>query len=115
MTWGWELIIDATDCNDNVSNPDKILEFKTELIQKIEMVEYGEPLIKRFGTGHLAGITLVQLIETSSITIHFCDEPSSFYGNIFSCKPFDKEVVMEIIEKYFDPHQVHTVFLDRGA
>ena len=36
-----------------------------------------------------AGYSLVQLIETSAITGHFCDASGDAYLDIFSCKDFD--------------------------
>src|SRR5262245_51794966 len=54
------------------------------------MKAYGAPLLERFAE-HLpeaAGYSLVQLIETSAITGHFCDLSGDAYIDIFSCKDF---------------------------
>jgi S-adenosylmethionine/arginine decarboxylase-like enzyme len=112
--WGWHSIINAGGCNDNVDNKEAIIAFKDELITKIDMVQYGSPLIERFGEGHLEGITIVQLIRTSNLTIHFCKESNSFYLDLFSCKPFYEADVLEVIQKWFKPVIIQTKFLARG-
>ena len=112
--WGWHSIINAGGCNDNVDNKEAIISFKDELIEKIDMVQYGEPLIERFGEDHLEGITIVQLIRTSNLTIHFCKESNTFYFDLFSCKPFYEADVLSCINKWFQPTIIQTKFLARG-
>lgn len=112
--WGWHLVLNAGCCNDNISNKDAILSFKDELIEKIDMIAFGEPMCERFGEGKLLGITLVQLIRTSNITIHFCDDDKTLYADIFSCKVFDIDVAMSVFQKWFEPQVVEHRFLVRG-
>jgi len=79
------------------------------------MVPYGSPLIRHFGEGDKLGYTLVQLIETSSIVAHFCEETNDAYIDIFSCKPFDQKVAEAVIQKYFKPESIKTVVMGRSA
>ena len=57
----------------------------------IHMKRYGEPLIPHFGHENpiTSGYSLVQLIETSSVTAHFSEFKRSVYLNIFSCAYYD--------------------------
>lgn len=112
--WGWELMMNCGKCNDAIDDREKILAFKDELIDVIDMVQYGEPLLVSFGEGHLAGYTLVQLIRTSNLTIHFSKETKSFYLNLFSCKEFFVEDVLECIKKHFHAEEVEYNFFERG-
>lgn len=93
MVFGWHLTLDMHKLDASISSPEKVELWVRELVKKIDMVPYGEPLIKHFGEGELEGITAVQLIMTSSIVAHFCDHPRTGYIDVFSCKEFDYEVV----------------------
>ena len=67
------------------------------------MVASGEPNIKHFATHNedAAGYSLVQLIETSSITGHFVDKNGDCYIDIFSCKAFDIETAKSSRQRIF--------------
>lgn len=107
-------MLDCSGCNQAVSDPNVIKNFNDELIKKIEMVPYGLPQIVRFGEGYLAGITLVQLIETSNICCHFCDD-GTMYLDVFSCKPYNSSIVMELVKKYFSPKKEKILYITRNA
>ena len=114
--WGYHLILDAADCDrDCVTNPAKIADFAKALVKKIDMVAYGEPQIVHFGEDNKAGYTLVQLIETSNICAHFCDESGDVYLDVFSCKPFDPDVAIQLFADYFLPEKTQHSFLTRKA
>jgi S-adenosylmethionine/arginine decarboxylase-like enzyme len=114
--WGYHLIINAGDCDKAaVTSPATIYEFVTDLVEKIDMVAYGEPQIVHFGDGNKSGYTLVQLIETSNICAHFCDDSGDMYLDVFSCKPFDKNVVAQLVDDYFIPTRTNTTYLERQA
>jgi len=113
--WGEHLVINVKSCNDNVLDKEAILQFKDELVKQIDMEQHGEPLIEHFGSGDLAGWTLVQLIKTSNIIIHFCDKTKNFYGDIFSCKRFDVGKVRDCVRKWFEPKMIQELVLERGV
>ena len=78
------------------------------------MVAHGEPWVKYFGSGDKAGLTLVQLIETSNITAHFCEESGDAYIDVFSCKDFRDNDVEECVREYFRPLRLRTRVVYRG-
>ena len=78
------------------------------------MVPYGEPTVKHFGSDNKSGYTLVQLIETSNITGHFCDQSGDAYLDVFSCKDFHDKDVIDVIWKYFLPRDLSSTTLFRG-
>jgi len=80
-----------------------IARFSKRLVSEINMVPYGCPQIVRFGSGDKAGYTLVQLIETSNIAAHFCEETNDAYLDVFSCKPFDPKIVRAVARSHFAP------------
>ena len=79
------------------------------------MVAYGPPQLVRFGEDDKMGYTLVQLIETSNITGHFCESTNDAYLDIFSCKPYSKEQALILVQKYFAPKSVKSTFVHRQA
>ena len=101
VAFGWHLILDMVGMNENIKSVDKVREWVETLVKKIDMIPYGEARVERFGEGHLLGVTAVQLIMTSSITAHFVDCDGSGYIDVFSCKPFDDEVVIEWTKECF--------------
>ena len=66
------------------------------------MKRFGEFKIVHFGTGNKSGYSMVQLIETSNITAHFCNENNSAYLDIFSCKPYDEKEMENFTKKFFE-------------
>ena len=51
----------------------------TELVDRIDMVAFGDPIVERFGGGIEVGISAVQLIETSAIVIHTNDQAGDMH------------------------------------
>jgi S-adenosylmethionine/arginine decarboxylase-like enzyme len=81
------------------------------------MVAYGKAMIEHFAKHDplKAGYTLVQMIETSAITGHFVDLNGGAYIDIFSCKPFNIQTVMEHFVKFFEPKDVFVGASYRGV
>jgi S-adenosylmethionine/arginine decarboxylase-like enzyme len=81
------------------------------------MVAYGEPIIEHFAAHSqaAAGYSLVQLIETSAISAHFSEQNRDVYLDVFSCKPFDGEIVVQVVDKYFAPKTIYMLSLGRDA
>lgn len=112
--WGYHLMLDCSGCNGFVKDPAAIKEFNDTLVKRIEMVPYGAPQIVRFGEGELAGITLLQLIETSNINCHFCDN-GTMYLDVFSCKAYDINIVIETVKEFFRPEKIRVNYITRHA
>jgi S-adenosylmethionine/arginine decarboxylase-like enzyme len=62
-----------------------------------------------------AGYSLVQLIETSAVTGHFCDASGDAYLDVFSCKDFDAQVAIGVIERHLRPESIRKVELVRDT
>jgi S-adenosylmethionine/arginine decarboxylase-like enzyme len=115
--FGQHLIVDAAGCNANISDRDALARFARELVSAIDMKAYGEPWIEHFGHDlpKASGFTLVQLIETSNISAHFCDHSGEAYIDVFSCKSFDEAVALAVIERHFQPTACRTQSMTRQA
>jgi S-adenosylmethionine decarboxylase len=116
--WGKHLVLDCSSCDrEAVQSADAIRTFSEDLVASIGMVAYGEPVLAHFAT-HLpeaAGYSLVQLIETSAVTGHFCDASGDAYLDVFSCKDFDTEVAIGVVERHLRPESIRRVELSRDA
>ena len=73
------------------------------MVKRIDMVPFGEPFVERFGEDDEVGISAVQLIQTSAITIHTNDEARDMYLDVFSCKDFNAEDVLSAVKDWFAP------------
>jgi S-adenosylmethionine decarboxylase len=116
ITYGWELILNLYDCDlEAISSKKKIAQFSKELCEIIKMVPYGKPLIPYFGHNkpHTKGYSLVQLIETSSITAHFSEHKRSVYLNIFSCMPYDEKKAKAFSKEFFGAKRVKAHYIIR--
>ena len=115
--WGQHLVLDFNGCpKELLADKENILNWSKELVQAIDMIAYGEPVVEHFATHshEAAGYTLLQMIETSNIAAHFAENIGQVYIDVFSCKAFDVEAALGICKKYFKPTQANIHNMDRG-
>lgn len=113
--WGYALSLDiAKCCPAAIRSRPMIYQFTKKLVTDIDMKAFGEPLIVRFGEGNKAGYTLVQLIETSNITAHFCEQDNAAFIDIFSCKPYDIETAILVVKEFFEPQHIVRHYIERS-
>lgn len=113
--WGLEVILDLYNCQPElVRSKNHIKEFPQNLCKIIEMIPYGQTIIKRFGQDDLQGYSAFQFIQTSSISIHADEAKNRIFLNVFSCKKFDSLKVMEYAKIYFKSNLVSTKIIKRG-
>lgn len=116
VSWGYHTLIDIARCKPNLIRcPVHIHNFTKTLVKKIDMKAYGEPQIVMFGEGNKKGFTLVQLIETSNITGHFCEETNDAYIDIFSCKPYMVSDALRVVIDHFEPDDYRVSYMERQA
>jgi spermidine synthase len=116
ITFGWELQLDLYDCDpERISSEQAIQDYARKLCQVIEMTPYGQPQTPYFGENaeHTKGYSLLQFIETSSITGHFSEGTGGAYLNIFSCKAFDAETAKRFSAAFFGAKRVVAKFTTR--
>ncbi len=114
--YGWELILNLYECDiKKISSKTEIQKFVDTLCEQINMVKYGKALIPYFGEKQpqTKGYSLVQLIETSSITGHFSESKKSAYINIFSCRTYDHKKARKFTKDFFGAKKIKSCFLKR--
>ena len=74
------------------------------------------PFAERCETEGNIGITGIAVIETSHISAHCWEEAPVPFINIdlYSCKSFEPEDVIDVIKKHFDPYYIRVMFIDRN-
>jgi S-adenosylmethionine/arginine decarboxylase-like enzyme len=113
--WGQIAIINVYDCPKEMLTDRALLKkFAGDVCRQIDMKPYGEPMIHRFGTGDLEGYSMIQFIETSSITVHLDEFGNRAFVDIFSCKAFDAKVAAQFTQTYFKGQTYTFQSLDRA-
>ncbi len=107
--FGKEVIIDLHDCSVEKFTREGLTEYFVQLCKLIDMQredlhfwDYeGEPEEYEKAPEHLKGISAIQFISTSNLTVHTLDESRRVYINVFSCKEFDPSLVRTFTEEFF--------------
>ena len=114
--WGYHLTVDCEGCNDAIKDRQAVAAFAVDMVSALGMSAYGPAQIVRFGKdSKVAGITLVQLVETSNITAHFCDHTGEAYIDIFSCKSYSIADAIAVIQRHFEPTDTCHSYRERQA
>jgi len=118
--YGEELVLDVHNCDLSKFNKEDIENFFIELCDIINMERCDlhfwedEYLTEEEKTNPvLSGISAVQFIKTSSITLHALNLLRKVFINIFSCKPFDTNKAAAFSEMYFAGDIVSTRTVNR--
>lgn len=113
-TYGKELVLDLHDCYEERFSRKDIAKFFNELCDLIDMEACKKTwwdyfwwpnwiikLMKWDQNDRLFGTSAVQFISTSNITIHIINNMRQIYLNIFSCKDFDEDMVIDYAQCFF--------------
>ena len=119
--YGFELIMDLHGCDVSKFNRTSLDNYFEKLCKAIDVVkceryfwdDVGVSPEERQTSPHTKGTSAVQFILTSNIVIHTLDEISAVYINIFSCKPFDREVAEQLTSEWFGANKCTTHFIER--
>lgn len=115
-SWGKSLALDLYDCDqDRLTDEHRLRIFVRELIEVIGMVAHGPCYVDRFGTGTLWGLSAMQFIETSSVSVHLDDHGGRAFVDIFSCKDFDAAKARRFAQDFFGAGRIRAVMLKRGG
>lgn len=107
--WGRSVSLDLHGCNKKlIKEPKEIKKFVRRLCKLLNMKRHGPTEVERFGHGKLRGWSMMQFIETSSITAHFDDKGGRAFIDVFSCKQFDSKKVVKFSKKFFNAKTVES-------
>lgn len=84
---GYQLIMNLGDYDPlSISNKENIEKCIKKCIKSTKLKALGNPIYK----------SVVQFIETSSITMHFVNSEIAGFIDFFSCKKFDPAIVEKL-------------------
>ena len=119
-SYGKELILDLHNTDPRRMTQRKLKEFLKDLCKQIGMEpmkfhawEYDDEQEYHNAPPHLKGVSAVQFISTSNITIHALDDLRQIYINVFSCKSFESSLVKRICFNHFGGHIANATTLTR--
>lgn len=96
------LVIDAfVDDSSKISEIEPIFNLLNVLPEQISMTKITQPYVFRY-SGVVPedwGITGMVIIAESHISIHTFPEHKRFHMDVFSCKPFDYQGALNVIER----------------
>lgn len=101
--WGLSAAFDIHDCSPSlIRDKEAIARFTAELCEHIGMKPYGECIVVHFGRDpRVAGISMLQLIETSNLSAHFANQTNRVYPDIFSCMYYNAFKAGWFIMRFF--------------
>jgi len=119
--YGKELIVDLHGCERLPITRKWLSEFFIALCDLIDMeredLHFWDYEGDRAGydaaPDHLKGISAVQFIKTSNVTIHTVDKLGKVFLNIFSCKDFETQKVLDFCTFRFNSHGLKFTEVDR--
>ena len=112
------MIVDAKDLNIEPSfrsNREYIRLFINTLIKEVGMKKWGRAQVQYLTEpAHLRGLSYSQMITTSNVMLHIFEADDSLCLDLFSCKHFDSQVVIDVVRRFFNPSQISTQVINRG-
>lgn len=116
--WGYQLIVDCFGCDfESCTDLDRGYEFLDQICIHLDMTKQTQPYI--FKTCDLAfpgkpGYSgWVPIIE-SGIQIHTSAHKGFISIDVYSCKPFDPQDVIDFTRNWFPCDRVDSVLVPRG-
>ena len=97
---GKHLICDYQASGKQLSDTKYIQNFLNSLVKLIKMNKLTEPIVKE-GNKSLPGISGIVLITTSHISIHTFTKQNRLCLDIYSCKNFNENDVLNHVSNYF--------------
>lgn len=97
----FHVVIDAFNCpSEHLNDETFLVELEKKIAEKLEMSILKGPVAAQ-GIPENPGISVFSIIDFSHISIHTFTETNQFYLDIFSCKPFDYQKLIDYVQTLF--------------
>ena len=93
-------IFDLANCNDKINDRDAIRDFLEALAKAIDMSIIEGPIVAE-GIENNPGFSALVIIDFSHISIHTFTNNKEALIDVFSCKEYDRERVLQVCKEYF--------------
>ncbi|OGD97898.1 hypothetical protein A3A49_02760 [Candidatus Curtissbacteria bacterium RIFCSPLOWO2_01_FULL_38_11b] len=97
----YHIICDLSNCNQKIKDPKAIREFLEEVVKKVNMSILEGPIIAE-GKPENPGISGLVIIDFSHISVHTFTKYKEALIDIFSCKPFERNPLVDYCFGYFE-------------
>lgn len=96
--------------------PKKLAEsFVKDLLAAADMKALGPLVFSEAVDLDFPGQSFVQMITTSHCSLHFFSDTNEIYFDLYSCKLFNPEKILNIINLYFRVEAYHGMVYKRGV
>ncbi|MGE0201264.1 MAG: S-adenosylmethionine decarboxylase [Candidatus Melainabacteria bacterium] len=115
--FGPHLMLDCKQCDpDKISDVEYVFNFLNDLPETIGMTKITQPYVFPYSglVPEDKGITGVVIIAESHLTFHSFTDKDYFFFDLFSCKPFDVDLVEQYVVKKFNVKSVERHQAMRG-
>ena len=118
--FGPHLMLDCYDCDPNsmIKDQASVLQFLTDLAKHINMTIISGPHVVNYpgreDSFDQGGFSATLVIAESHITIHAFKGYNYMNFDIFSCKPFDVDKTIAMINQTFSPKKYDKKIIFRG-
>ena len=122
VQFGYHLILDGYECDpEALGNMEICYDVLNNIAKLGDMHKFHEPyLVKAESNMHTptgkdpGGFSGFVMIYESHISLHTFTKKGFFTADVYSCKPFDHEVVIKYIKEVFKPKDLDSLRIDRG-
>lgn len=119
--FGSHFIIDANECEEDITNLEHIKNFVNDLCEISNMTKKGDLIVEDFEENEfnikndLVGFSVVQIISLSNITLHINFISKTIYFDFFTCGKINIGDICSLFQKYFKAKTFKTLLLNRDA
>jgi S-adenosylmethionine decarboxylase len=109
---GHHIILDLY-CNNNLKlkNVETVQYILNKVVSELTLLKVSESY-KQFEP---YGATGFILLEESHISIHTWPEFNFAAIDVFSCKPINKDIIIELLSDFFETNNIHVNSIQRGS
>ena len=96
----YHIICDLANCNENIKDPSKVREFLEKVVKRVNMSILEGPIIAE-GKPENPGVSGLVIIDFSHISVHTFTKYKEALIDIFSCKPFERNPLVDYCCEFF--------------
>jgi len=113
---GVHYIINACGCERNLADTEAVRKMLLDLVRMAGMNKLSEPTVVFHNAKNKlnSGVTGIILLSESHISIHTYSERGDIYMDMFSCRPFDVDIVKAYVTELFGMAEIDEQVIRRG-
>lgn len=93
-------IFDLENCNASIGNRDDLRAFVEQVAKAVDMKILEGPIVAQ-GVEQNPGFSALAIIDFSHISVHTFTNNREALIDVFSCKEYDRERVLQVCQKFF--------------